>query len=79
MAAADEMATVLDRMQVLMDQLKREPWAEYDSVLVRAEVVLLKRSFHELQKVAKAISKVRPEDTRGPGVPWYEGVLDEMT
>jgi hypothetical protein len=65
-------------MQALLDHLKAEPWIEYDTILVRSEVILTKRAFTELQKVAKAISKVRPEDTRGPGVPWYEGVLDDM-
>jgi hypothetical protein len=78
MTTANEIATVLDRIDSLVQNLKQEPWQEYDTTLQKALLRMLKTGFGQLQVVAKAISRVTPSATRSPGEPWFEHILDEM-
>lgn len=76
---AIQIATVLDRTVTLIQQLKAEPWSEYDPVLQKALLNIMTKGFAHYQVVAKAIVNVEPTDTRsqpGPGAPWFDSALD---
>ena len=77
-----DMHTVLDRMAVLVAQLQQEPWDEYDKTLTGAATIVVKRSFAELQKAAKAVARITPEESRAstivPGFEWVGEALDSV-
>jgi hypothetical protein len=79
---AIEIATVLDSFDTLVQDLKREPWSEYDPNLQKALLMLMKTSLQGLQRAARSISKVSPEETRSEsptlGEPWFNHALDQM-
>lgn len=86
-----DIQTVLDRIDALVVQLRKEPWGEYDATITGACTLLTKQAFRELQKVAKAVSRITPEESQDEAAwvaaattrivaaePWFEHILDEM-
>lgn len=70
----------LGQIKDLAERLLEEPWDEYDRVLTEACGRLAAQSNKTLRTVAKAISKVTPEESRAvPGVDWVGDTLDEVT
>jgi hypothetical protein len=78
---AKQIISLIEQTEALLTKLKEEQWSDYDPTLQKAIMLLMKPGFAAFQKAAKAISRVRPEETRAsyvPGEPWYEGILDRM-
>lgn len=70
----------LGQIKDLAERLLTEPWDEYDKVLATACSLLSIEANKKLRTVAKAISKITPEESKAvPGQDWVGDALDEVT
>jgi hypothetical protein len=79
MSGKPEIVTVLERLQALVEKLLQEPWDQYDKTLRAACLLLTRQSLASLTKVAKAISRITPEESKAvPGMDWVDDTLDSL-
>jgi hypothetical protein len=78
--APERLDDTLKAIIELAQKLRVEPWTEYDKTLAAACLQLVQDADFKLRKVAKAISRVTPEETQPPAgsAVWWNDALDQV-